>query len=76
MRQNALVRKDGRRFERGARPMSVEMRPAMPAALPRGMAFRAGQDRLLRRFATTVTVFTAVVAILVVAVAAVALGMT
>jgi hypothetical protein len=56
--------------------MSVEIRPAMPVALPRAVAFRAGQDRLLRWFATTVTVLTASVAILVVAMAAVVLGIT
>ena len=56
--------------------MSVEMRPAMPMAFPKAVAFRAGQDRLLRWLATTVTVFTAAVAILVVAMATVMLGIT
>jgi hypothetical protein len=55
--------------------MSVEMRPAMPAALPRA-AFRAGHDRLLRWCATAVTVLAAVIGVVIVALAAVALGIT
>jgi hypothetical protein len=56
--------------------MSVEMRPAMPAALRRAAAFRTGHDRLLRRCATAVTALAAVIGVVIVALAAVALGMT
>jgi hypothetical protein len=56
--------------------MSVETRPAMPAAMPRAVAFRAGHDRLMGWVATTVTVLTATVAIVIVAMAAVVLGLT
>jgi hypothetical protein len=56
--------------------MSVGMRPAMPSAWPRVVAFRAGHDRLLRLFSTAMTVIMASVAIIVVAMAAVVLGMT
>ena len=56
--------------------MSVEIRPAVPLAWPRAVVFRAGRDRLLRWFATAVTVISASVAILFVAMAAVVLGMT
>ena len=54
--------------------MSVNIRPAIPVAFPRAMAFRAGRDRLRHWFATTVTVLTAAIAILVVAAAAVVMG--
>ena len=54
--------------------MSVDIRPAIPAAFPRAVAFRAGHDRLRRWFATTVTVLTAAIAILVVEAAAVVMG--
>jgi len=56
--------------------MPVETRPAMPAALPRAVAFRAGRDRVMHWVATAVTVLTATVAVVVVAMAAVALGLT
>jgi hypothetical protein len=56
--------------------MSVEMRLAMPSAWPRAVAFRARRDRLLRWFATGVTVLAASIGILLVAMAAVVLGMT
>ncbi len=56
--------------------MSVEMRPAMPAALPRAAAFRASQDRWLRWCATAVTVLAAVIGVVIVALAAVAIGIT
>jgi len=56
--------------------MSVDARPAVPAAFPRGVAFRARRDRVRRWFATTLTVLTAVIAILAVAVAAVVMGIT
>ena len=45
--------------------MSVEMRLAVPSAWPRAVAFRARRDRLLRWFATTVTVLAASIAILI-----------
>jgi hypothetical protein len=56
--------------------MSVDIRPAIPAVFPRAVAFRAGRDRTRRWFATTVTVLTAAIAILVVAAAAVMMGIT
>ena len=56
--------------------MAVEIRPAVPSARPRAVAFRAGRDRLLRWSATAVTVISASIAILFVAMAAVVLGMT
>ena len=56
--------------------MPVAIRPAIPAALPRTAATRAGRERLLRGLATAVTVLTAAIAILVVATAAVVLGIT
>jgi hypothetical protein len=56
--------------------MSVGMRPAMPSAWPRVVAFRAGHDRLLQLCSTTLTVIMASAAILCVAMAAVVLGMT
>jgi hypothetical protein len=56
--------------------MSVGMRPAMPSAWPRVVAFRAGHDRLLQLFSTTLTVIMASAAILCVAMATVVLGMT
>ncbi len=56
--------------------MSVGIRLAIPSELPRAVAFRAGRDRLLRWLATAVTVLTAAIAILVVAMAAVVLGIT
>jgi hypothetical protein len=56
--------------------MSVGMRPAVPSAWPRAVAFRANRDRLLQRFFTTVTIIMASAAIVGVALAAVVLGMT
>jgi len=56
--------------------MSVDIRPAIPAAFPRAAGFRSGRDRMRRWFATTVTVLTAAIAILVVAAAAVMMGIT
>ena len=56
--------------------MSVDIRPAIPAAFPRAVAFRAGRDRRRRWLATTITVLTAAIAILVVAAAAVVMGIT
>jgi hypothetical protein len=56
--------------------MSVDVRPAMPAALPRAAAFLDRRDRMRRWFATTVTVLVAAIAILVVAAAAVVMGIT
>ena len=60
----------------GAFPMPVAIRPAIPDALPRTAATRAGRERLLCGLATAVTVLTAAIAILVVATAAVVLGIT
>ena len=56
--------------------MSVDIRPAMSAAFPRAVAFRTRRDRMRRWFATTITVLTAATAILVVAAAAVVMGIT
>jgi archaellum biogenesis protein FlaJ (TadC family) len=56
--------------------MSVDVRPAMPAVFPRAVAFRARRDRMRRWFATIITVLTAAIAILVVAAAAVVMGIT
>jgi hypothetical protein len=56
--------------------MPVAVRPAIPAALPRAAAAKAGRDRLMRWVANTVTVLTATIAILAVATAAVMLGIT
>src|SRR6476659_8127859 len=56
--------------------MSVGMRPAVPSAWPRVVAFRAGRDRPLQLFSTTLTVIMASAAIVFVAMAAVVLGMT
>ena len=56
--------------------MRVEMRPAMPSALPRAAVSQARRERLLRRSALAVTVLTAAIAVLAAAVAAVMLGMT
>jgi hypothetical protein len=56
--------------------MAVEIRPAMPAVMPRVRGLRPGRDQLLRRLATAVTLLTAALAILVVAAATVVLGMT
>jgi hypothetical protein len=60
----------------GADSMSVDIRPAMPAAFPRAVVFRARRDRVRRWFATSLTVLTATIAILVVAAAAVVMGIT
>ena len=56
--------------------MRVEMRPAMPSALPRAAVSQARRERLLRRSALAVTVLTATIAVLAAAMAAVLLGMT
>jgi hypothetical protein len=56
--------------------MSVGIRLAIPSELPKAVAFRAGRDRLLRWLATAVTVLTAAIAVLVVAMASVVLGIT
>ena len=56
--------------------MRVEMRPAMPSALPRAAVSQARRERLLRRSALAVTVLTATIAVLAAAMAAVMLGMT
>jgi len=56
--------------------MPVDMRPAIPLALPRSISFTARRRRLLRWLATAVTSITAVLAILLVAAGAVLLGMS
>jgi hypothetical protein len=56
--------------------MPVDLRPAIPMAMPRAAPSSLGRRRLLRWFATTVTTITAAVAILIVAIGAVLLGMT
>jgi hypothetical protein len=52
----------------------VEMRPAIPSALPQVLCAR--RERLLRWVASAVTVFAATVAVLGAAMAAVMLGLT
>ena len=56
--------------------MSVVIRPASPVALPRAMAAKAGRDRLWRGLANAITVLSAIVAILMVASAAVVMGIS
>jgi hypothetical protein len=56
--------------------MRVEMRPAMPAALPRAAVSQARRERLLRWSALAVTVLTATIAVLAAAMTAVMLGIT
>jgi hypothetical protein len=56
--------------------MSVDVRPAMPETLPHMVGFRAGRERVVRWVATTVTVVTSLICVLVVATAAVMLGLT
>jgi hypothetical protein len=56
--------------------MSVDSRSAIPAAMPHNAPFRARRERLVSAIATGVTVLTALIAILVVATAAVVLGLT
>jgi hypothetical protein len=56
--------------------MRVDLRSAIPAASPHNAPFRARRERLVSGIATGVTVFTAVIAVLVVATAAVVLALT
>lgn len=56
--------------------MRVEMRPAMPSALPRAAVSQARRERLLRWSALAVAVLTATIAILAAAMTAVMLGIT
>ncbi len=56
--------------------MRVEIRPAMPSALPRAAVSQARRERLLRWFALAVTVLTATIAVLAAAMTAVMLGIT
>ncbi|MFL6823487.1 MAG: hypothetical protein ACJ8FA_13040 [Xanthobacteraceae bacterium] len=56
--------------------MRVEMRPAIPSALPHVAVSRARRERLLRRLAAAVTVLAATVAVLGAAMTAVMLGIT
>ena len=55
--------------------MQVAVRPATPVVLPRS-ALKAGRDRWLRWVANAVAVLSAAVAIVVVALAAVVMGLT
>lgn len=54
--------------------MRVEMRPAIPSALPQ--VLRARRERLLRWVASAVTVLAATIAVLGASMAAVMLGLT
>ena len=54
--------------------MRVEMRPAIPSALPH--VSRARRERLLRRLAAAVTVLAATIAVLGAAMTAVILGIS
>jgi hypothetical protein len=56
--------------------MAAETRPAIPLALPRPGAFTASRDRVLQSFATATTVLTAAIAVVIVAIGAVALGIS
>jgi hypothetical protein len=55
--------------------MSIDTRIAIPPGLPRAGA-RRDNERLMRWFSSAVTALTAAISILVVAVAAVVLGIT
>jgi hypothetical protein len=55
--------------------MSIENQPAIPVALPRLSTLR-DNDRLMRWCSSTVTALTAAISVLVVAVVALALGIT
>jgi hypothetical protein len=55
--------------------MSIESQPAIPVALPRFSALR-DNDRLMRWVSSAVTALTAAISVLVVAVVALALGIT
>jgi hypothetical protein len=66
----------GRRHRLGEQSMPVDTRPAIPFALPRTSRSGARRQRLLRWAATAVTLLTALIAILLVAAAAVVLGIT
>ncbi len=56
--------------------MPVDIRPAIPAALPHKVTFKAGRERLVRGLATAVTVLTALIAVVAVSTAAVMLGLS
>jgi hypothetical protein len=56
--------------------MQIALQPAIPAVLPRFGAAKAAQDRLCRQLANAVTVLSAAVAIIVVALSAVVIGIT
>ena len=56
--------------------MRVEMRPAMPSALPRAAVSQARRERLLRWSALAVTVLTATIAVVAAAMTAVRMGIT
>jgi hypothetical protein len=54
--------------------MPVEMRSAVPSALPRSVVLEADRDRLVRWLATVVTVLAAAIAVVAAATASVVLG--
>jgi hypothetical protein len=56
--------------------MRVDIRPAMPGALPHVAASKAGRERFWRALATAVTALTAIAAILMVSIASVVLGLS
>lgn len=56
--------------------MPVDSRPAMPILPARQAAFRARREWLIAQLATCITMFTAAIAVLVVAAAAVAFTIT
>ncbi|HZO47335.1 MAG TPA: hypothetical protein VFB68_15675 [Xanthobacteraceae bacterium] len=56
--------------------MSVDLRSAIPAAMPHNAPFRARRERLVSGIATGVTVLTALIAVLVAATAAIVLGLS
>lgn len=56
--------------------MPADLRTAIPAAMPHNAPFRARRERLMSGIATGVTVLAALIAVLVVATAAVVLGLT
>ena len=56
--------------------MSVGLRSAIPTMPARQPAFRARRDQVVTRLATCITVFTAAIAVLIVAAAAVAFAIT
>jgi hypothetical protein len=56
--------------------MQVDVRPAMPVALPRSTGLRAGRERRRRWIANAVTAVTAAIAIMIVGIAAMMISLT